>query len=174
MTRPSWDATWLQVAAVVAQRSRCSRAQVGAVIVDSTNRIVATGFNGPPRDFRPDPFGDGQGPLELADPCDGSANPTAPFCVRGRFGSTAETHLSYEDCPSLHGEANSLLFCDRRLLEGGTIYVSGQVCYACAKLIANSGLARVVMASEATDRSYRSPELALNLLTASGLEVLIL
>jgi deoxycytidylate deaminase len=47
-------------------------------------------------------------------------------------------------CPTLHAEANALSVCDRSQREGGTIYVTSAPCFACAKLIANSGLARVV------------------------------
>lgn len=46
--RATWDETWLQVAGAVALRSACSRAQVGAVVVDAQNRLVSTGYNGPP------------------------------------------------------------------------------------------------------------------------------
>ncbi|WP_347246170.1 cytidine/deoxycytidylate deaminase family protein [Thermogutta sp.] len=49
MKRPSWEATWLEVARVVAKRSTCRRRNVGAVIVDDLNRVVAVGYNGAPR-----------------------------------------------------------------------------------------------------------------------------
>lgn len=47
-------------------------------------------------------------------------------------------------CISNHAEANCLLHADRSRIEGGTIYVSAKPCLGCAKLIANSGLNRVV------------------------------
>ena len=43
--RPSWDEYFLQIAEVIASRSTCPRASVGAVIVKD-NRIIATGYNG--------------------------------------------------------------------------------------------------------------------------------
>jgi len=46
--RPSWHATWMDVARVVANRSTCPRLAVGAVVVDSENVIVSTGYNGAP------------------------------------------------------------------------------------------------------------------------------
>ena len=45
MARLSWDAYFLEVAKIVASRSTCPRATVGAVIVRD-KRIVATGYNG--------------------------------------------------------------------------------------------------------------------------------
>ena len=47
--RPSFDDVYAEVARVVARRASCDRAQVGAVLVDSLNRIIATGYNGAPR-----------------------------------------------------------------------------------------------------------------------------
>ena len=43
--RPSWDRYFLQIAEVVASRSTCPRASVGAVIVKDF-RIISTGYNG--------------------------------------------------------------------------------------------------------------------------------
>lgn len=44
--RPSWDEYFMNIARAVAQRSSCSRASVGCVIVDAQRRIIATGYNG--------------------------------------------------------------------------------------------------------------------------------
>lgn len=143
MSRPSWDETWLAVAKQVAARSLCSRAQVGAVITDSRNRIVATGYNGPPADY-PLPTYEDTSDLLMC----------GAWCTRAQL-ARVEKAVDYTDCPSLHAEANALLAADRSSWQGGTIYVTGVVCHACGKLIANSGLKRVVIAREDTDRSYR-------------------
>src|SRR3989304_5639362 len=47
--RPTWDAYFLDIAAVVASRSPCVKRQVGAVLVSEDRAILATGYNGPPR-----------------------------------------------------------------------------------------------------------------------------
>lgn len=160
MIRPSWDETWMRVAQVVAQRSLCSRAQCGAVIVDPANRIVATGFNGPP--------------AGMSTKLGAHGGDCRDFCPRGANGPTAESIISYSDCISIHAELNSLGFCDRTAREGGTIYITGAPCWTCGKAVANSGLIRVVIAHEGQDRSYRAPETTVDLLMASGLQVSLL
>jgi len=44
-TRPDWDTYFISIAAEVAQRATCPRAQVGAVIAKD-HRIISTGYNG--------------------------------------------------------------------------------------------------------------------------------
>ena len=46
MTRQSWPEYFMELAEKLATRSTCDRASVGAVIVNSDNRIVSTGYNG--------------------------------------------------------------------------------------------------------------------------------
>src|SRR5215510_684838 len=45
--RPSWDQYFMTITQQVAERSTCTRAKVGAVIVRDKN-ILATGYNGAP------------------------------------------------------------------------------------------------------------------------------
>lgn len=49
MTVPTWDEYFLAIAEVVRTKSRDPHTQIGAVIVDDDNQIVATGYNGFPR-----------------------------------------------------------------------------------------------------------------------------
>jgi len=44
--RPGWDQYFLGIAASVAMRSTCRKVRCGAVLVDSDQRIVSTGYNG--------------------------------------------------------------------------------------------------------------------------------
>lgn len=151
--RPSWDETWMAVAHVVARRSRCVRDQVGAVIVDPSNRVVATAYNGPPASH----IGVGS--------CDA-------FCERGAHGPTTCTARSYTDCVSLHAEANGLMVCDRTTRLDGVIYVTSHVCWGCAKLIANSGLSGVVVPYGDGDASYRQASESYDFLESCGIEVI--
>ena len=148
--RPHWDDVWLDVARVLATRSLCSRAQVGAVIVDAENRIVSTGYNNPARNF------------------DHRDESCTAWCARAQ-GDVVEG--SYSNCPSLHAEANALMAGNRMLWQGGTVYVTGHVCADCAKLIGNSGLARVVVQDDGVDREYRNYDDTYRSLRALGIGV---
>lgn len=147
--RPSWDQTWMNVAYDVSLRSRCHRRLVGAVIVDEHNRIVATGYNGPPAKM----------PLP-----DGSCR---TWCPRGM---TNDAGAGYDNCYSVHAESNAIAFVDRRDRVGGTLYVTGSVCISCAKLIANSGIARVVVKSQGGE-AHRKPEVGKAIMQLSSVQV---
>lgn len=150
--RTGWLETWSEMARVVARRSRCSRAQVGAVIVTAENRIAATGYNGPPRGYS-----------TLSGPCKN-------WCLRGECGPTKESATSYDDCPSLHAELNALMHSSRSERDGGTIYVTGHLCLSCAKAVANSGLSTVVIVG-AEDIPHRQPARSIAFLQMCGLKV---
>lgn len=50
MRKPiSWEEYWIKQVELIAQRSRDAQMQVGAVAVDSENRLCSTGYNGFPR-----------------------------------------------------------------------------------------------------------------------------
>lgn len=150
MTQHSTDDVWFAVAEAVALRSRCDRAQVGAVVLDKTGRVVSTGYNGPPAGF---PAAD---------------TSCSAWCRRaqnddlGKFYGLA--------CPSVHAEANALLYADRTRVEGGSIYVSRSCCADCAKLIANSGIKNVYMRVTAEDE-HRDPAAVADFLVLCGLRV---
>jgi len=46
--RPSIDAYFLELAKTASIRSVCVKRQVGAVVVDAADRIMSSGYNGPP------------------------------------------------------------------------------------------------------------------------------
>lgn len=150
--RPDWTQTWLDVAHTVARRSWCIRRQAGVAIVDKDNRIVATGYNGPPA---------------------GLDKPFAPciaWCARATTGGQSN---SYDDCVSVHAEVNALIYADRSRIEGGTLYVTSVPCFSCAKAVANSGVARVVCRIGPED-ALREPEKSLAFMQACGLDVTII
>jgi len=163
--RPSWDDTWLAVADAVGRRSLCDRAKIGAVIVDPRNRVVAVGYNGPPAGFDPR-GGDGEPNLQL-----GCLHwcPRAQDAARGR--RYAALMPDYTTCPALHAEANALSVCDRSQREGGKIYTTGDVCFDCAKLIANSGLTEVVVRSDGGE--HRNPSRSYEFLESCGVTVVV-
>ena len=126
MTRSSWDTVWAEVALAVSRRSSCDRAQVGAVIVRD-NRVVSTGYNGPARGH----------PADTDLGC-------VSWCLRA--AETPDLALGYGfTCPSIHAEANALLYASRSDVEGAVMYTTHAPCADCAKLISNSGVAELVM-----------------------------
>jgi dCMP deaminase len=149
--RPSWDAVWMIVADTVALRSRCSRAQIGAVVVSKDQRISSTGYNGPAATF----------------PADGEC---MNWCARAQ-GQTPLDNV-YDSCPSIHAEANALLYVDRSRVEGGTVYITDAACIQCAKLISNSGISRVVM-RVSTIAAHRNPEATIEYFAKCGIAVTI-
>jgi deoxycytidylate deaminase len=130
--RATWDDTWMAIAEIMARRSPCDKRQIGAVIVSATNRVLATGYNGPPAGW------------------DDNWH-CYRDCPRFRGDDT------YFGCPALHSEANALMFLDRRDCEGATLYVNGTPCMDCAKLISNSGVTTVRFIEWASD-GYRNPD----------------
>jgi dCMP deaminase len=147
--RSNWRDTWMDVAAVMSSRSRCSRAQIGAVIVSKNQRIAATGYNGPA----------GKWPHEGM--CE-------QWCPRA-MGEAPLDNL-YDACPAIHAEANALMYVDRSSVEDGTIYVTGAPCMQCAKLISNSGLSQVVCIISSADE-HRRPDDVIAYLQKCGIEV---
>ena len=145
----------------LAKRSLCDRDQVGCVITDVNNKVIGEGYNGPPRGFW-------HGNAGCTQWCQRTVNASIAMKLDGREdrGLSAD----YSDCPSLHAEANALLTSDRTLRMGGTIYVTSDVCIACAKLIANSGLLTVIVDTERA-ASHRDPGASYDFLVACGLEV---
>ena len=51
MVRPSRDEYYMGLVDMVASRSTCPRRSVGCVLVNANNRVVSTGYNGPPPGF---------------------------------------------------------------------------------------------------------------------------
>lgn len=176
----SWDETWMAVAESVAKRSGCCRRQIGAVIVDPYQRIVATGYNGPPAGLKETRViggldaGSGFDPVITVLEEDATCE---KHCPRAQNKTASGITIpptairDYSNCISIHAEANALLFCDRRHREGGTIYITSSACWECAKQIANSGLKRVVMKWDKDRDKHREPEKSFELLERSGLEV---
>lgn len=130
--------------------STCSKAQYLAIVVDSNRRILGTGYNGVPS---------------------GMTHCNEGGCPRVVNNVPSGTPYDYGPglCFAIHAEANALLHSDRSARVGGTIYVGGVPCLGCAKLIAGSGLSRVVFLDDNGTRI--DSELSLKLMADSGLEV---
>lgn len=101
--------------------STCAKRQYAAVVLTETGRVAGFGYNGSP--------------------------PGYGHCVDGacpRFAEQTPNGASYDNCIAQHAEANALLWSDPSLRSGGTLIVNGPPCFGCAKMIASSGVKRVV------------------------------
>lgn len=120
--RPSTDEYFMDMVKVVATRGSCVRRQTGAIAVSVLNHILATGYNGRPRNF-PECF-------------------NAP-CAGATAASGANLHM----CEAIHAEANALLQCTD-VNKINTMYCTTKPCIECMKLICNTGCVRVVYLEE--------------------------
>lgn len=115
MTRPDWHTYFMRMAHLVATRATCDRKHVGAVLVDRTHRVVATGYNGSPAGL--------------------------PHC--DDIGHELKEIEGRESCVrTLHAESNALDFAGREA-EQCILYVTVIPCYDCAKRIVNAGIRAV-------------------------------
>ena len=122
--RASWDEYFMNIANEVATRSTCDRKHVGSVIVRDKS-ILATGYNG---------------------------------SVRGLGHCDDEGHLMEDGhcVRTVHAEANAIVQAARNgmRIDGAGIYVTASPCWGCFRLIANSGLVRIVFGE-----FYRDPKI---------------
>ncbi len=118
MSRPSFDAIFMNLASDLAQRSHCVKAQVGAVLTKDT-RIISIGYNGPPA---------GTHNCDEEWPQEG--------CPRDSKNSCSL---------ALHAEENAILYATKNgaTLDGATLYLTLSPCISCARLIFSSGIKKV-------------------------------
>ena len=120
-----WDKRFLEICRTVAAWASCYRAgrQIGCVIVKD-KRILTTGYNGAAAGIVP---------------CRDKGE-----CMRDKLGIASGTRA--ELCYAIHAEQNAIIQAARMgvAVEGATLYVTHQPCVICAKMIINSGIARVV------------------------------
>ncbi len=131
MSRPNWDTYFMQIAEVVATRATCDRKHVGAVIVRD-KQVLSTGYNGSVRGL---PHCDDVGHMME----DG-------HCVR-----------------VVHAEANAVAQAARNgvAIDKATCYTTASPCWPCFKLLANSGIVRIVFGEFYRDeRSLEAAEAA--------------
>jgi dCMP deaminase len=129
--RPNWDEWLLGIASAVAERADCRRRKVGAVAMhNDTHRILGTGYNGYP-----------------------AGKPgclSAGACPRGQrsyeevSASTTYVGSASGSCDALHAEENLLFELTREERANCTIAVTDDPCPNCRRVLAGSGVTRVI------------------------------
>lgn len=118
----SWDEYFMSVAKLTSMRSKDMNTKVGAVLVDSKNRIIGTGYNGLPSHIDESKF-----PT--------SNNKSLPY---------NETKYAYV----VHAELNSILNTTVYDLTNSKIYCTLFPCNECAKVIIQKGISEIIYLSD--------------------------
>jgi dCMP deaminase len=141
--RLPWDDYFMEITKMVAKRATCLRRSVGAVLVKD-KRIIATGYNGPPRGLR---------------------HCRETGCLRTKLNiPSGERH---EICRGLHGEQNAIIQAAVHgiSIAGATLYCTTQPCVICTKMLINAGIRTIKYAGDYPD------ELSLAMLEEAGIEL---
>lgn len=112
--RKSWDLYFLDIARVIATRSTCDRAHVGAVIVRD-RVILSTGYNG---SARGEAHCDDEGHLMENNHCVRTVHAEANAICQAAKNGVA--------------------------VGGSTIYCTHEPCERCRKFIANAGIEKII------------------------------
>jgi len=129
--RPDKPKYYRDIAAQIATRSTCLRRQYGAVLVKD-DEIISTGYNGSPR-----------------------GEPNCCDCgVCWREEHKIPHGERYEQCKSVHAEANAIISASRNEMKGSTLYLAGfengqrinpEPCLMCRKMIIQAGIFNVIV-----------------------------
>lgn len=146
--RPSWDEYFSHLANLVGERGTCDRGQCGALITRD-KRIVSTGYVGSP-----------SGTVH----CDEVGHEI--HTVVNEDGSESKHCIR-----TTHAEQNAICQAARFgiAVDGGTIYTKMAPCYACAKMIINAGIKRVVC-----NQDYHASVRSKEIFKEAGVELVIL
>lgn len=143
MSRPTWDDYFMNIAKQAATRSTCDRKHVGAVIVrDKT--ILSTGYNGSIRGM---PHCDEAGHMMENDHCVATIHAEANSIIQAaKHGVNINSIQSAGNVNNTgnNNNNNSMQNLNNTNNEATTIYTTASPCWNCFKLIANSGIKRIV------------------------------
>ncbi|VEU21981.1 DEKNAAC102994 [Brettanomyces naardenensis] len=138
--RPAWDSYFMSLANLAALRSNCMKRRVGCVIVRQ-NRVIATGYNGTPRNFKN---------------CNEGGCPRCNSCDSSGVGLST--------CLCLHAEENALLEAGRdRIGSDAAVYCNTCPCLTCSIKIVQTGIREVIFS-----QSYSMDKLTSKVFKQSG------
>ena len=143
---PSFDQLYMELAVGVAFHSRCTRKHVGAVLARD-NRIISTGYNGPPTDLRD---------------CHEAFGPRG--CPRDAHGSCSL---------AVHAEQSAIMYAVKGGFDvaGAILYTTLSPCVSCARLIHDVGVQRVFYLGTYSEYKGLKKDEGVDLLETLGVEV---
>jgi dCMP deaminase len=119
--RPSWEAYFMDITELVAERSTCLRRAVGALMVKD-KRILSTGYNGAPCGVR---------------------HCREVGCLREKLNvPSGERH---ELCRGIHAEQNAIIQAAYHgvSIKGAILFCTHLPCLICAKMVINAGIRKI-------------------------------
>lgn len=142
--RPSWDTHFIRMAVLTAMRSRDPSTKCGAVIVDSDNIVVSTGYNGFPRDFN-----------DYDDQLWINRDEKYKRIIHAEANAILNAVR--------HG----------RSVDGCTLYVTWMPCEKCALMIIQSGIKKVVMLDDPSSDTTWGFDTASMLFNENNVETMV-
>ena len=146
--RPSWDEYFMEICQHVGRRATCDRGRSGCVIVRD-RQILTTGYVGSPVGI--------------------------PHCdeIGHQFNQVVheDGHSSQHCIRTTHAEQNAICQAAKLgiPLDGATLYCKMTPCYACAKMIINVGIKRIVC-----EKDYHASDLSKEIFKTTKIELVIL
>jgi dCMP deaminase len=151
--KTSWDIYFFTVALAGTLRADCTRRQVGCVLVSPDNRIIATGYNSPPK-------GERSKVQEYYDK--NTCRPPEGFpCCKDK---NEPKNSSYDYCSAIHAESNALfqlgatnhydyvtMYLVARDGQTGELTDIWPPCIYCSRLIKNSNVDRIKYLTKETE-----------------------
>lgn len=153
MDRPTILQTLALISRAWAQRSTCSRRQVGAVIADHKGVIISSGYNGAPAGM---------------DHCNHECTCVAKIHSVQHDQHEPDCRTTISCTTAIHAEENAILFAARRGVStyGSMIVSTYGPCHRCARMIVQAGINMVVYLE-------RNPDpVALELFNRTGMTLL--
>lgn len=134
----------MDIAFLVASRATCLRRKVGAILVHD-RRILATGYNGPPRGIK-------------------HCGERPGGCLRDELG--VPSGQRHEISRAVHAEQNAIIQAaiSGMSIEGATLYSTNHPCILCTKMLINAGIVEFVYSEGYPD------ELSAELIEEAGIK----
>lgn len=123
---------FMEIAKTVAQRSTCLRHQVGCILVNNSDQILSTGYNGSPR---------------KTDHC------LDVGCIRDI--QKLESGKNIEVCCAVHAEQNAIINAAKQgtIIINSVCYCTHKPCITCLKMLINAEIRMIIYQHE-----YFNPE----------------